>query len=105
MTRLVVTSMAILIVVFTHGQTGAFVNARSGQQSTTAQSAVAETPEAIRGLIKEGRYREAETAARALLPRVLRSGEPASLPAAEGLDLLVEPLCQTGRAAPADVRR
>jgi CHAT domain-containing protein/tetratricopeptide (TPR) repeat protein len=105
MTRLVVTSIAILIVVFTHGQTGAFVNARSGQQATTAQSAIAATPEAIRGLIKEGRYREAETAARALLPRVLRSGEPESLESADVLDLLVESLWQGGRLPTAEGRR
>ena len=61
--------------------------------------------EAIRQLIRGGRYAEAETAARALRPEVEASAGADSLDAARVLDVLVEALYRGGKAAEDEPRR
>ena len=105
MRRLVVTLIAVLSVVVSEARTGGALNAVTGEIPTTGQLGVAEASQEIRQLIKEGQYRQAETAARSLLARVQASGAQESLEMAEVLDLLVESLWQGGRLSTAEGRR
>ena len=61
--------------------------------------------EAIRKLIRDGRYPDAEAASRSLLARLQAAGGPESLEKAEALDLLVESIWQAGRYSNLDGRR
>ncbi|MDQ5858083.1 MAG: CHAT domain-containing protein [Acidobacteriota bacterium] len=86
--------------------------ASGSHTSVEAQSEARQTPQAtgtkvsesIRKLIKEGRYRDAEAAARVLVERVEATSGRDSLEAAAALDLLVEALWQGGKSTGAESR-
>lgn len=105
MRRVLVTLIAFLSVVVSEARTGGALSAVAGQVPTTPQASVAESSEVIRQLMKDGRYLEAETAARSLLARVQASSEQDSLEKAEVLGLLVESLMQGRRLANLEGRR
>lgn len=80
------------------------VEGKSQAASKVPQSTAAEASENIRKLTKEGRYRDAEAAARVLLKQVEEESGSDSLEAAAVLDLLVAALWQGGKSTEPESR-
>ncbi len=90
------------VVVGGNGAVGAGSAAAAGKP--IAGPVAGDTLESLRRLVKQGRYAEAETAARALLAAVEETSGRESLEAADVLDILVEALWRGGKAREAQSR-
>lgn len=80
------------------------VEGKSQAAPQAPQTTAAETSENIRKLYKDGRYRDAEAAARVLLKQVEEESGRDSLEAAAVLDLLVAALWQGGKSTEPESR-
>jgi CHAT domain-containing protein len=89
--------------LFAASSSDSTLGAKSEAPQTT-QTTGAEAAEKIRKLSKEGRYRDAEAAARVLVEQVEAASGRDSLEAAAALDLLVEALWQGGKSTEPEAR-